>query len=82
MAYNKKNFQKKDHYTDTAKEIADVFIKALEEETLPWRSGFDKFSYIKPFNPASGTVTVAEKMFFLTRKNLLYHLFISKPQKK
>lgn len=56
MAYNKKNFQKKDHYTDTAKEIADVFIKALEEETLPWRSGFDKFSYIKPFNPASGTV--------------------------
>lgn len=57
MAYKRKTDQpKKDHYSDTAKEIADIFIKALEEETLPWHSGFDKFRYIKPFNPANGTV--------------------------
>lgn len=54
MAYKRKTDQpKKDHYSDTAKEIADIFIKALEEETLPWHSGFDKFRYIKPFNPAN-----------------------------
>lgn len=42
MAYKRKTDQpKKDHYSDTAKEIADIFIKALEEETLPWHSGFD-----------------------------------------
>lgn len=36
MAYKRKTDQpKKDHYSDTAKEIADIFIKALEEETLP-----------------------------------------------
>lgn len=57
MAYKRKKDQpKKDHYSDTAKEIADIFIKALEEETLPWHSGFDKFRYIKPFNPANSTV--------------------------
>lgn len=38
MAYKRKTDQpKKDHYSDTAKEIADIFIKALEEETLPWQ---------------------------------------------
>lgn len=71
MAYNKKNFQKKDHYSDTAKEIADIFIKALEEETLPWHSGFDKFRYIKPFNPANGTVYQGMNSFNFALKSYI-----------
>ena len=72
MAYKRKNDQpKKDHYSDTAKEIADIFIKALEEETLPWHSGFDKFRYIKPFNPANGTVYQGMNSFNFALKSYI-----------
>lgn len=51
MAYKRKTDQpKKDHYSDTAKEIADIFIKALEEETLPWHSGFNNDSDLTVLN--------------------------------
>lgn len=72
MAYKRKTDQpKKDHYSDTAKEIADIFIKALEEETLPWHSGFDKFRYIKPFNPANGTVYQGMNSFNFALKSYI-----------
>lgn len=72
MAYKRKKDQpKKDHYSDTAKEIADIFIKALEEETLPWHSGFDKFRYIKPFNPANGTVYQGMNSFNFALKSYI-----------
>lgn len=72
MAYKRKTDQpKKDHYSDTAKEIADIFIKALEEETLPWHSGFDKFRYIKPFNPANGTVYQGMNSFNFALKSFM-----------
>lgn len=72
MAYKrKKDLPKKDHYSDTAKEIADIFIKALEEETLPWHSGFDKFRYIKPFNPANGTVYQGMNSFNFALKSYI-----------
>lgn len=61
----------KDHYSDTAKEIADIFIKALEEETLPWHSGFDKFRYIPPFNPANGTVYQGMNSFNFALKSFM-----------
>lgn len=72
MAYKRKTDQpKKDHYSDTAKEIADIFIKALEEETLPWHSGFDKFRYIPPFNPANGTVYQGMNSFNFALKSFM-----------
>lgn len=72
MAYKrKKDLPKKDHYSDTAKEIADIFIKALEEETLPWHSGFDKFRYIPPFNPANGTVYQGMNSFNFALKSFM-----------
>lgn len=72
MAYKRKKDQpKKDHYSDTAKEIADIFIKALEGETLPWHSGFDKFRYIKPFNPANGTVYQGMNSFNFALKSYI-----------
>ena len=72
MAYKRKKDQpKKDHYSDTAKEIADIFIKALEEETLPWHSGFDKFRYIPPFNPANGTVYQGMNSFNFALKSFM-----------
>lgn len=72
MAYKRKTDQpKKDHYSDTAKEIADIFIKALEEGTLPWHSGFDKFRYIKPFNPANGTVYQGMNSFNFALKSYI-----------
>lgn len=72
MAYKRKKDQpKKDHYSDTAKEIAEIFIKALEEETLPWHSGFDKFRYIKPFNPANGTVYQGMNSFNFALKSYI-----------
>lgn len=72
MAYKRKtDLPKKDHYSDTAKEIADIFIKALEEETLPWHSGFDKFRYIPPFNPANGTVYQGMNSFNFALKSFM-----------
>ncbi len=72
MAVRKKSSKPvKDHYSDTAKEIADIFIKALEEETLPWHSGFDKFRYIKPFNPANGTVYQGMNSFNFALKSYI-----------
>lgn len=53
MAYKqteKSNSNTKDN--SVVKEYADIFIKALEEEKLPWSKGF---SVVKPFNPSSGT---------------------------
>lgn len=72
MAVRKKSSKPvKDHYSDTAKEIADIFIKALEEETLPWHSGFDKFRYIPPFNPANGTVYQGMNSFNFALKSFM-----------
>lgn len=72
MAVRKKSSKPvKDHYSDTAKEIADIFIKALEEETLPWHSGFDKFRYIPPFNPANGTVYQGMNSFNFALKSYI-----------
>lgn len=72
MAVRKKSSEPvKDHYSDTAKEIADIFIKALEEETLPWHSGFDKFRYIPPFNPANGTVYQGMNSFNFALKSFM-----------
>lgn len=45
-----------DKYSDLAKSVADIFIKALEEETLPWQRGFNPIFKHPPFNPASGTI--------------------------
>ncbi|MCK0535214.1 zincin-like metallopeptidase domain-containing protein [Anaerobiospirillum sp. NML120511] len=53
MAYKqtaKSNTNTKDN--NVVKEYADIFIKALKEEKLPWSKGF---SDTKPFNPLSGT---------------------------
>ena len=39
MAYKKYSSKttSQDKYSDLAKSVADIFIKALEEETLPWQ---------------------------------------------
>ena len=41
MAYKKYSSKTtaQDKYSDLAKSVADIFIKALEEETLPWQRG-------------------------------------------
>lgn len=58
MAYKKYSSKTtaQDKYSDLAKSVADIFIKALEEETLPWQRGFNPIFKHPPFNPASGTI--------------------------
>ena len=57
MAYKKYSSKTtaQDKYSDLAKSVADIFIKALEE-TLPWQRGFNPIFKHPPFNPASGTI--------------------------
>ncbi len=52
MAYKKYSSKTtaQDKYSDLAKSVADIFIKALEE-TLPWQRGFNPIFKHPPFNP-------------------------------
>lgn len=51
----KKKITSQDKYSELAVKVADIFIKALEENTLPWNSGFVKHQFLPAFNPVTGT---------------------------
>ena len=50
-------------------ELAQKFIAALKEETLPWSKGYD-VNYHPPFNPATGTVYKGASNVILLLNNI------------